>query len=105
MAQYLITYLGNPRELGREDGRQHMIKYRDWLNGLGNHVISAANPVRNARTIDTDGSVSQGGLTNMSGYSIIEAESDEAALAMVQNCPYLEVGGQLELAELIQMSS
>jgi hypothetical protein len=49
--------------------------------------------------------VKEGGMTKMSGYSIIEAESDEAALAMVTTCPYLDVGGQLELAELVQMSS
>lgn len=105
MAQYLITYLGNPREMGKEEGRMHMVKYREWLDDLGHAAISPANPVRNAKTIESDGSVIDGGITKMSGYSIIEAESDEAALAIVKACPYLDVGGQLELAELVQMSS
>lgn len=105
MAQYLITYLGNPRELGREEGRQHMLKYRNWLDGLGDAVVSPANPVRNALLINSDGSITEGGYTKMSGYSILEADSEEDAIAMVQACPYLEVGGQLELAELVQMSS
>lgn len=105
MAQYLITYLGSPREMGRDEGRMHMVKYRDWLDGLGDAVISAANPVRNAKTIESDGRVKNSGITKMSGYSIIEAESDEEALAIVTACPYLDVGGQLELAELVQMSS
>ena len=105
MTQYLITYLGNPREMGKEEGRKHMQKYRNWLDGLGDTLVSAANPVRNAKGIVSDGSVTDGGYTKMSGYSIIQAETEEEAIAIVKACPYLDVGGQLEMAELVQMSS
>ena len=105
MAQYLITYVGTPRAMGRDEGRQHMVKYRKWLDELGDAVVSPANPVRNMQTIESDGTVTPGGGMNMSGYSIIEAESDEAALTIVKACPYLEVGGQLLLSELVQLSS
>ncbi|KJZ08845.1 MAG: YciI family protein [Marinomonas sp.] len=105
MTHYLITYVGTPREMGRDEGRQHMVKYRDWLDNLGDAVVSAANPVRNTKTIDSEGKVSEGSASHMSGYTIIQAESDEAALAIAQACPYLEVGGQLEVSELVQLSS
>jgi len=39
----------------------------------------------------------------MSGFTIIEAESMEAALLSAKACPFLDVGGSLEVSELIQM--
>jgi len=39
----------------------------------------------------------------MSGYTIIEADSMEAALSIAKDCPFLEMGGSLEVSELIQM--
>jgi hypothetical protein len=38
------------------------------------------------------------------GYTIIEADSMDAALSMARACPFLEIGGSLEVSELVQMS-
>ena len=50
-----------------------------------------------------DGDISAGGLTNMSGFTIIEAESMEAALALAADCPFLAIRGSLEVSELMPM--
>jgi hypothetical protein len=39
----------------------------------------------------------------MSGFSIIKADSLQAALAIAQACPFLDIGGSLEVSELMQM--
>jgi len=39
----------------------------------------------------------------MSGFTIIEAESMDAALEAARSCPFLEIGGSLEVSELMQM--
>ena len=39
----------------------------------------------------------------MSGYTIIEADSLEMALEIVKAFPFLEIGGSLEVSELILM--
>jgi hypothetical protein len=39
----------------------------------------------------------------MSGYTIIEAESIEAALEKAKACPFLDIDGSLEVSELVQM--
>jgi hypothetical protein len=38
----------------------------------------------------------------MSGFTIIRAESMEAALSIAQACPFLEIGGSLEVSEMMQ---
>ena len=104
MAQFLITYLGgNPPETP-EQGQAHFAEYKAWLGKLGSAVVSQANPLKATVTIAPDGSVSQGSSTQMSGYTIVEAESIENAITMASACPFLNIGGSLEVSELVQMS-
>lgn len=42
--------------------------------------------------------------TSMSGYTIIDVDSMEAALEISKACPFLDIGGSLEVSELIQMN-
>lgn len=104
MSYYLITYLGTPAQMSPEEGQEHMKQYQTWLANLGEAAVSPMNPIKNTRTISSDGAVTNGGSTTMSGFTIIEAESDDAAMDITKSCPFLEVGGSLELSELIKMT-
>ena len=103
MPQYLLTYLGTPKSSSPEEDQKNMSKYRDWLSSLGDSAISPANPLKNTSTVNPDGSVSSGSTTSMSGFTIFEADSEESALSIAKSCPYLEIGGSLEVSELMQM--
>jgi hypothetical protein len=103
MPQYVIAYLGGDKPSSPEEGKQHMSKYRAWLSSLGDSAISPANPLKNTSTVNSDGTVTTGGTTTMSGYTIIEVDSMDAALSMAKACPFLDVGGSLEVSELMEM--
>ncbi|MCP4259538.1 MAG: hypothetical protein GY774_18815 [Planctomycetes bacterium] len=103
MPQYLITYLGGDQPSSPEEGKQHFAKYKEWLSSLGDSAVSPANPLKNTSTVNSDGTVTTGGTTSMSGFTIIEADSMEAALSIAKACPFLDIGGSLEVSELIQM--
>ena len=103
MAQYIISYLGGEQPSTPEEGKQHFSKYKEWLSSLGDSVVSPANPFKNTSTVNSDGSVTSGSTTSMSGYTIIEADSMESTLEIAKACPFLEIGGSLEVSELMQM--
>jgi hypothetical protein len=103
MSQYIIVYLGGDQPSSPEEGQQHMAKYMQWLGSLGDSAVSPANPLKNTSTVNPDGSVTAGGATTMSGYTVIEAESTDAALSIARSCPFLDIGGSLEVSELMQM--
>jgi len=103
MAQYIMTYLGGDQPSSPEEGRQHFAKFKEWLVSLGDSAVSPANPLKDTRTVNSDGTVTTGGTTSMSGYTVIEADSMEAALEIAKACPFLEIGGSLEVSELMQM--
>lgn len=103
MPQYIITYLGGNQPSSPEEGQQHFAKYMEWLSSLGDSAVSPANPLMNTSTVNADGTVTDGGTTTMSGYTLIEVDSMEAALSIAKTCPFLELGGSLEVSELAQM--
>ena len=103
MPQYVIVYLGGDQPSSPEDGKQHFAKYREWLSSLGDSAVSPANPLKHTSTVNPDGTVTTGGTTSMSGFTVIKADSMDEALLVARACPFLDVGGSLEVSELIQM--
>jgi hypothetical protein len=57
MPQYMMTYLGGHQPSSPEEGKQHMAKYMDWLASLGDSAVSPANPLKDTRTVNSDGTV------------------------------------------------
>ena len=105
MAKYMLVYLGGDQPSNPEEGRKHFEEYRNWLTSLGDSLVSAANPLKDTHVIHPDGKTEQGSTTAMSGFSIIEADSIEAAVKMSQSCPFQKIGGTLEVSELVQMNT
>jgi hypothetical protein len=103
MPHYVITYFGGNQPSNSEEGKTNMAKYMEWIASLGENAVSPMNPFKNTSTVSPDGSVKSGSSTKMSGYTIIKAESMAEAMQIVKNCPFLEVGGTLEVSELMQM--
>ncbi|EPJ46042.1 MAG: hypothetical protein OFPI_35480 [Osedax symbiont Rs2] len=103
MPQFVIVYLGGKNPASAEEGQQHMAKYMQWLGTLGDAAVSPANPLKNTQTVNADGSITAGGSCAMSGYTVIQAQTMDAALEIARACPFLEVGGSLEVSELMQM--
>ena len=105
MPQYVMVYLGGNPSSSPEEGKQHFAKYMDWISSLGDSAVSPANPLKNTTTVNPDGTVTSGGTTTMSGYTIVAADSMEAALSIAKACPFLDIGGSLEVSELVEMPS
>ena len=103
MPRYVLVYLGGNQPTDPEEGKRHFAKYMEWLSSLGDAAISPANPFKNTSTVGPDGAVTSGSTTTMSGFTIIEVDSMDAALSAAKACPFLDIGGSLEVSELIEM--
>ena len=103
MNRYMMSYLGGNQPETEAEGKAHFAKYREWLTSLGEAVLVPAAPLKNPTTINPDGSIAEGSTTSMSGYTIVQAETMEEVLDMGKACPFLEIGGSLEISELMEM--
>ena len=99
--EVLLAYHGGGKPETREEQATVMAAWGAWMGELGAALVDGGNPVGGARTIATDGSVSDGGGANpVSGYGIIEAANFDAAVAHAQGCPILSgEGGSVEVCE------
>ena len=103
MPQYIISYIGGSPPSTPEEGKQHFTKYKEWLATLGDSIVSPANPFKNTHTIYPNGEIVAASISAMSGYTIVEAETIEAAIEMAKTCPFLDIGGSLEVSEIMPM--
>ena len=104
MKQFVLVYLGGNHPSNPEEANKHFEKYMGWLTSLGDSVVVPTIPLKDTTTVSSDGTVKEGGSVAMSGFSIIKAESLDAALAIARACPFLEIGGSLEVSEMMQVS-
>jgi hypothetical protein len=83
-----------------EERGKVMEEWGRWFGALGADLVDGGNPVGQTRTITAGGSITDGGGANpVSGYSVIKADSLDAAVAQAQGCPLLQTGGTIEVCE------
>ena len=100
MAKYLLAYTGDAVQPATEDdGKAVMDAWIAWFTTVGEAVVDPGNPIGPSVTVAADGSVSEGGTSRIGGYSVISADSLEAATALAQSCPHLQAGGTVEVYE------
>ena len=103
MPRYLMTYLGGDKPSSPEEGKRHFAKYKAWLASLEDAAVSPMNPLRGSVTVGPGGDIVERSTTGMSGYTIVRADSMEAAIGIAKACPFLEIGGSLEVSEMVDM--
>lgn len=104
MPNYIIAYYGEPKFKSREEGAQHMAKWKTWMGGLGEAIVNPGYPMGKSKTVSASGvSVSDSTVANrLTGFSIVKADNMDAALAMVKGCPHLE-HGTVDVGEAMEM--
>lgn len=102
MPAYVLAYYGEPRFEGVDTCARHMAKWGAWISGLGDALVNPGTPLGEPETVGRDG-VSDGGRSNrLTGFSLVRADSMDAALEMAKGCPHLE-HGTVDVAEVMEM--
>jgi hypothetical protein len=79
-----------------------MQEWTAWFGTLGEAVTEIGEPFGASATV-SPGGVTDGGVSNASGYSIVTADSLSDATAKAKGCPMLTGGGNVEVYETIAM--
>lgn len=104
MANYLFTYHGGGVPETEEDGAKVMAAWEAWMGSLGSALVEPGNPVGPSATVAVDGSTtSTQGPDTVTGYSIVQAQSLDDALALAKGCPIRDDGGTIEVGEIVPM--
>ena len=104
-AKYLLVYHGGSEPSTPEEGNQVRDNWMAWFSKLGSAVIDGGSPVSRGWTLSNDGTEETQGSNPTTGYSVLWADSMQAALEMATGCPHLAAGGTIEVCELIDMTA
>ena len=103
MPNYVLAYHGGNEPESPEEGAEMMAKWKAWVAGLGDAAVNPGTPLGKSKTVSSGGVSDDGGANPLSGFSIVKADSMEAALEIAKGCPYLEIDGTIEVAEVMEM--
>ena len=103
MPNFVFAYHGGSKPESPEEGAELMARWKAWVDGLGDAMVNPGTPLGKSKTVSSSGVTDDGGSNPLNGYSIVEADSMDAALEIAKGCPFLETDGTIEVAEAMQM--
>jgi hypothetical protein len=101
MANYLLLYHGGKMPESEAEQKAVIDDWTDWYTKLGGAVVDPGNPFTPmAKNISSNGKITDGPAGSMaSGYTVIKADSLDAAAALAKSCPVLKGGAQISVFE------
>lgn len=105
MSQFLLLYTGGAGMADDPaDQEQIMAEWGAWYGKMGEAVTDGGAPFGASKNL-TDSGVGDGppGDTPATGYTVIEADSLDAAVAACDRHPHLVHGGQVQVFECIDL--
>ena len=101
MANFLLLYTGGSMPESPTEQEAVMQAWGAWFGKIGSNLVDGGNPFTpQAKSISSNGTVSDGPVGELaSGYSIIKADSLDAAVAIARECPVLQGGSKITVYE------
>ena len=104
MTQFVFAYHGGNSVMTPEQGQDMMAKWGAWVAGLGAAMVDPGHAVGKSVTVSASGVADNGGANPISGVSVVEAATLDAAVAMAKACPHITLaGGSIEIAPVLDM--
>jgi hypothetical protein len=102
MSEFMFAYHGGKKPESPEAGAEMMARWHAWIEDIGDAMVNPGTPLGMSKTVSTDGVSNDGGSNPLAGFSVVKADSMEAALELAKGCPFLEMG-TIEVAEMMEM--
>jgi hypothetical protein len=104
MPTYLVKYHGGGEMPDAPEARQQMLAaFRAWASGVGPKLVDAGAPLAAARTVASGRVVAGQTAAALSGYTLLQADSLDAAVETVKSHPFLTRGGTLQVSEAVDL--
>lgn len=97
MAEYIIGYFGGNKPASPEEGQAQRQKWMAWIESLGDKVVNPGQPLMGTELIGPGIDVP------MTGYAVVRADSKDEALEIAKADPFLEMGGTIQVSEMMKM--
>lgn len=97
MTTYLLAYRA-PKDYV-PGGDETMEAWSAFFETLGGHIVDPGNPVFSRTAVGDCGS----DVRPLGGFTVIEADDLEAAATLAKGCPFVAIGGGVEVGEITKL--
>ncbi|QCP54478.1 hypothetical protein FAZ95_36890 [Trinickia violacea] len=98
MTKYLYLYSGGGKPTKEKDAKAQMAAWMSYFGKLGSALVDHGTPLIPASTL-----LGTAQASAATGFSIIQAESHDQAVALTAGHPHLANGGGIEVFEYMPM--
>ena len=95
----MLTFHTN-KALSTPDEADIFSWFGEWLSSQDFAARNFIVGLNSTKIINTEGAVIEGSKSGFHGYTIVQAESVDAALTLAKECPILELGATIQVSEL-----
>ena len=99
MGKYLLAYRGGGMGDSEAEQQEAMTQWMNWFGSLGESVVDGGNPFGPSAGINSQGAVEGLAASELTGYSIISADTMAEACEKAKGCPVLTSGGSIDVYE------
>ena len=103
MTKFIFTFHGGSMPESKEEGAKIMAMWGAWMEGLGASLADPGSIVGASSTVSASGVTDGGNPDPLSGYMVVSASDQAAAIDIAKGCPILENGGRVDVAPLVDM--
>jgi hypothetical protein len=104
MANYVLVFKGGSVPATEAEQKAALADWGAWYGSMGAAVVDGGTPFGPSKSIAGDGTVSDGAASELTGYTILTADSLDAAAELSKGCPILAGGaGSIEIYETLAM--
>ena len=100
MSKYLVTYHGSGMPDDPELMEQAKAAFGMWVAETGDALVDPGAPLQMAAQVAARGATDP---IQIGGYSIVAADSLDAAVALLQTHPYVARGGTLQVNQILEV--
>lgn len=101
MANFVLLYTGGSAGTTADERDRAMQAWGAWFGKLGDKIVDMGNPFSEHTKNVSNGAVHDGAVgTPATGYSIVKADSLNAAADLAKACPVLQSGGKITVYEI-----
>ena len=104
---FMFLFRGG-REMPEDEMEARMAKWGAWIDDLGEHFVGGGPLNEDGRILDSKAGEPETGFVEdgdaeVGGYIIVQAGSIDDAVNLARGCPIYEVGGIVEVREIVKM--
>jgi hypothetical protein len=103
MPNYVLAYRGGKMPESDSEMQAGLAKWGAWYGQLGANAIDMGAPFGPSKSVDPSGATTDDVPSQLSGYSVISADTIDGAIAAAKMCPILEIGGSIDVYETVSM--